>query len=80
METMTMPDAAFTSVAEEIASAKEELLRLITAEPERQWHVYELKTQARNGGSASAVALALDALIDAGDVRVEDDLAVVLQR
>ena len=75
---MTTSDAAFASLAEEVKRAREALLELVASERDRAWHPYELKTRARNGGSASAMSLALDGLVADGELVVDSDLMVSL--
>ena len=72
-------NAASERLASEIADAREALLDSAQHEPERWWLAYELKDEARNGWSASAMNMALARLIDTGVFELDGD-RIRLQR
>jgi hypothetical protein len=77
---IAMPsDATFAALTNEIAAAREALLRVTREYPRRWWSAYDLKQLARNGWSAGAMSLALSDLIDAGALDVGPDLRVRLR-
>jgi hypothetical protein len=74
---IAMPlDATFAALTKEIAAAREAMLAVAGERPKDWWNPYELKTTARNGWSAGAMSLALDALVESGALEVGPDLRV----
>jgi RNA:NAD 2'-phosphotransferase (TPT1/KptA family) len=65
METMMMVDATDRVLDEEIAQARDELLK-VAASDERWWTARELKVRARNGWSSGVMGLALRQLVGEG--------------
>lgn len=77
--TMTV-DTTDRTIDQEIASARESLLRLAREEPvDRWWTAHELKVRARNGWSSAVMGLALRELLDEGIFEQGDDLRVRLR-
>jgi hypothetical protein len=80
MESTVAIDATAAALAEDVATAEEALRNLAAAEPERWWAAYELKAQARNGGSAGAMSMALNRLVDDGTFDLTNGDQVRLSR
>jgi hypothetical protein len=66
-------DAASEQLANEVAEAREALVDSARRDPERWWFAYELKDQARNGWSSSAMSMALTRLIDTDVFELQGD-------
>lgn len=79
MGTTMMIDAADRALDEQISAAREQLVRVAGADPERWWNAYELKTRARNGSGSGTMGLALHQLVEEGVVERREDLRVRLR-
>jgi|GEM_PF-2442920 len=66
-------DPTATSLTKEIAAARDAIVALCQQDPDRTWHAFELKAQARNGWSAGAMTLALNRLLSEGTFQLEGD-------
>jgi hypothetical protein len=73
METSMTLDATAAALRDEVAAAREELLRVCRRDPKRTWPAYELKAEARNGWSDGAMNIALSELIDEHLLQADGD-------
>jgi hypothetical protein len=80
MESAMAIDATAAAAAKEVAAAENAIRALASADQDRSWSAYELKTQARNGWSASAMSVALNRLVDDGILELTDGDRVRLSR
>jgi hypothetical protein len=63
-------------IAEQLSSARDALLTVARAEPERWWSAEELRSAAQNGFPSTVISVALNDLVDRHQLRLNSRLLI----